>query len=113
MDKTILSDHNIITIEINLTSTKQTDKCVSEISEKLDFNKLNYFSESVHWQNLKQDLSEVDWVHQMEICDPVAEYEIIITTCLELSRKHVPLRNKHSKLNIPRNWKILMRKRNN
>lgn len=113
VDKTILSDHNIITIETNLTSTKQTDIRVSKLSEKLDFNKLNYFSESVHWENLKQDLSEVDWVHRMDNCDPVAQYETIITTCLDLSRKHVPLRNKRSKLNIPRDRKILMRKRNN
>lgn len=113
VNKTILSDHIIITIETNLTSTKQTDIRVSKLSEKLDFNKLNHFNESVHLQNMKQDLSEVDWGHQMENCDPGAQYEAIITTCLKLSSKHAPLTNKRSKLNIPRDRKILMRERNN
>ena len=65
---------------------------------------------------MKRDLGETDWELLMKDCDPEAQYDILMTICLEISEKYVPLRRPSKKIpsyigNIPRDRKILMRKR--
>ena len=113
--KTMFSDHNIITLTTNVPTNTQT-KIPSEAQELPNFGQLNFFNESICWENLRRDLCETNWDILMKDCDPEAQYNTLMTKCLEISRKYVPLRRLSKKTpthhgNIPRDRKILMRKR--
>lgn len=83
----------------------------------LNFCQLNFLSESVCWASLEKDFGEVNWELLMKDCDPEARYDRLITICLGLSEKKVPLRRSTNKTvpykgNIPRDRKVLRRKKN-
>ena len=115
VNSTNFSDHNIITLTTNLPTNVQTwIPCAAQ--QAPNFSRLNFLSESVCWESLKRDLGETDWELLMKDCDPEAQYDILMTICLEISEKYVPLRRPSKKIpsyigNIPRDRKILMRKR--
>ncbi len=115
VNQTNFSDHNIIALTTNLLTNMQTKiPCASQ--QTPNFSRLNFLSESVCWESLKRDLGEVNWEIIMKDCDPEAQYNILMTKCLTISEKYVPLRRPSKKTppykgNIPRNRKVLMRKR--
>ena len=111
VDTTNLSDHNMITITTNIIdSTPQC--CVNEDQHTaLSFNHLNFFSESVCWEKLKRDFNQIDWHHEMRDADPEDQYKKFLQKCRVVSEKYVPLRRAATKKNIPRDRKVLMRKR--
>ena len=117
VNKSNLSDHNIITLTTNLPSNTQTQNNTSATQLPLNFSQLNFFSESVCWESLQKALDEIDWDLIMD-CDPETQYNRLLMKCLEISEKYVPLRMLSKKThphknNIPRDRKILMRKRTN
>lgn len=115
VNRTNLSDHSIITLTTNLSTNMQT-RSTSETHQALNFSHLNFLSESVCWEGMKRDLSEIKWNSLMKDLDTESQYDVLVTKCLETSKKHVPLRRPSKKTlsnksNIPRDRKILMRKR--
>lgn len=89
MNKTNLSDHNIITVTTNLpTNTHLRLSSEVEQAPNFNFNQLNFLSESVCWDSIKKDLGELNWDLLMRDCDPEAQYDTIINTCLKISMYH-------------------------
>ena len=111
VEKTVLSDHNIINIKTTMNKSGHNNVSSLAPHTELNFNQLNFFSESVSWEDIKTDLGEVDWCSLMKHSDPEHHYETLVSTCLQISRKHVPPRRTAKKSSIPRDRKILMRKR--
>lgn len=107
--ETNLSDHNIIMVTTKIPFKKKTTLS-SPVNGTLNFNQLNFLSESTNWESLKQDLRVVDW-SVMANDDPSKQYQMITNMCLKISLKHVPFRKPPRKLNIPKDRKLLMRKR--
>ncbi|KAG0710817.1 hypothetical protein GWK47_022002 [Chionoecetes opilio] len=112
---TDLSDHNIITLTTSV-STNMQPRIPSAAQQAPNFSRMNFHSESVCWESLRRDLGEVKWDSLMKDCDPEVKYDILTTKCLEISEKYVPLRRSSNKTppykgNIPRDRKVLMRKR--
>ena len=112
VDKTSLSDHDIITLTTNLPTNMRT-RSASEVHETPNFSQLNFLSESVCWESLKKELDETNWDLLMKDCDTEAQYDLLMTKCLEISEKYVPLRMPSTKAspnkgNRPRGRKLLM-----
>lgn len=109
VEKTILSDHNIITLTTNI----RTDSHLGNKGQQTapTFNQFNFFNDSIKWEDVKRDLGTVDWHQLMEYPAPESQYRQLLLKCLEISEKHIPYKRPANKKGIPRDRKILMRKR--
>ncbi|KAK4315377.1 hypothetical protein Pmani_013296 [Petrolisthes manimaculis] len=65
----------------------------------------------VDWFSIKNELRETDWQGEFEGSSVDEKYNTIISTTLKIARKHVPPRKACYKATIPRERKIIMRKR--
>ncbi|KAG0721802.1 hypothetical protein GWK47_045713 [Chionoecetes opilio] len=111
VDPTNLSDHNIVTLTTTMTDKKHHRDFSPAQHTAVIFNHLNFFSESICWDNLKRNLNQVDWQLEMSNSDPEVQYNKFLSKCHEVCEKHVPIRKTASKKSIPRDRKVLMRKR--
>lgn len=110
---THLSDHNIVTLTTNLLSKPFHNDNRKATLTTVGFNDLNYFSDTICWENIKRDLDQVNWEQELKDVSPEVQYKKIILKCKKISEAHVP-KKKILALqpnNIPRDRKVLMRKR--
>lgn len=87
VNKTNLSEHNILTVTTDVSKQNEASK------RNLDFDQFNFFSDSVCWESLKQDLSDVDWAQQMKDFDPVDQYNTFMKMFAK-SEKPCPTKEK-------------------
>lgn len=118
VNKTNLSDHNLITLTTSLSTDMQTrtDMEAGTSQHEPYFDQLNFHCQSICWESIKRDLADVNWESLMNNSDPEVQHHTLMRKCLEITQKYVPQRrvsNKGplSKGNIPRDRKLLMRKR--
>ena len=114
---TIYSDHKIIECATKskteepepttLRSPKEEDGPLAE------FDSLNFLSDDANWEEMINDLSSVRWREELESLTPSEMFTRITEICLEVSRKHVPIRTSltRKRSRIPRTRRILMRRR--
>ena len=86
--------------------------------QEVSFYDLNFFSDDTDWNSLKQDLSAVNWNKLFLKSDPCDMMDTFLSTCLDISKEHVPLKHPSDKSSkkgskIPRHRKRLMRNRRN
>lgn len=112
IEKNILSDHNLIRITSNIWET-ETHKASGETigNTTTDFGDLNFFSARTDWTNIARELGEIDWHMEMENIHVEEQYDFLINRTLQIATKHTPLRRLRNSPSIPRDRKILMRKR--
>ena len=109
---THLSDHNIVTITTNLFSKPHPSARQKATLTTVGFNEFNYHSETICWNDLRKDLDKVDWEKELNDLNPEIQYMTILQKCRKVSEAYVPLkRPPPQSKNIPRDRKILMRKR--
>jgi hypothetical protein len=115
VNKTILSDHNLIDITSNIRRRKTiSHRIPNQINTTAtDFGDLNFFSTATDWTNIARELEAVDWRAQMEGASVDEKYSLIMNTALQIAIKHTPLRKAYRTPSIPRDRKVLMRKRCN
>ena len=105
-----LSDHNVVNVSVNI-DTMQQPEYTNENDSVLA--KLNFLSDRTAWDSLREDLGAIQWAEilQDKSC---SEMQIQIQRILEETcPRHVPVRRPPPKAsNIPRDRKIIMRKRN-
>ena len=111
VEKTNLSDHKVVNLQTNITKDEHLNKKSPHWKQNSVLINFNFFTESVSWKKMKSDLGEVDWYQLMQDSDPETQYNLILTRCLQISCRHVPPRRIVNKQCIPRDRKILMRKR--
>lgn len=108
VNKTNLSDHNMIILDTNITlEANNRTLCIQRLS---GFSSLNFRSNSVSWLDVKAALSRVCW-GQMVNYQPKDQYNFLIGKCLEVSKKYVLEKRAPPKNDIPRDRKILMRRK--
>ena len=116
---TVLSDHFLIECktcfkEHYSPGPKPKTDAVDKDKETT-FYDLNFFSEDVSWDALKHELSQTNWRQLFHKCSPSEMMEAFLSLCLDISKKHVPLKRPTSTTNrsktIPRHRTKLMRAR--
>ena len=78
------------------------------------FDKLNFFSEDVKWNDLIEELNAINWLHTFNDLHPDVMLSELMQQLLDVCNKHVPVKKavrKTSLTKIPRERRILMRKR--
>ena len=103
------TDHYFIEISTNLQSSTPT---ITKNTDQRPFHNLNFHSEGIDWQAIKQELSKVNWEHELEHLDPDNIVDAILKISLEVSQKFVPERKSRIvKHKIPRDRRLLMKRR--
>ncbi|KAK3861456.1 hypothetical protein Pcinc_032580 [Petrolisthes cinctipes] len=111
-EKNIFSDHNLIVVNTAYKKNK-SEMVERNATGSSPFTEFNFFSEKIEWEKLQQSISEVDWEQTMLNEDPNTMLCTLLDKLLQICRLHIPTRRrrKDNRSNIPRNRKILMRKR--
>ena len=119
---TSLSDHKIIECKVRYVQREgpksENSNKKQQPEEEVSFYDLNFFSDDTAWNRLKQDLSAVNWYRLFLKSDPCGMMDTFLSTCLNISKLHVPLKHPNDKSRkkgsrIPRHRKILLRNRRN
>ena len=109
VEDTEMSDHKIITVEARIGLASGTKNKNFRWREKM--GTLNFMSEKVDWLKLKHELSEIDWTNEMNNRDVDEMYDAMYNKIYNTSCNYVPQRKSSIKKKVPRDRKILMRKR--
>ena len=110
---TSVSDHYIIECKTRIQgSVDDEDQTRPERISPLD--NLNFFSNDIQWDVIMNEFNDVDWKTLLLDQSPENQLAIIMGIICEVCEKHIPQRkslNKSGKPKIPRDRRILMRKR--
>ena len=113
------SDHYRIDFSARYNSScedmEQESQPIEE-DEAADFNKLNFFDESIDWESLEDELQNYNWNSEFGGMDVAGMMDRFTSVCLSITQKYVPLRRSHThstakRRKIPRHRRILMRSR--
>ena len=113
-----ITDHKLVRVSTLFNCTQTNPVRGSNTSnnhfEYDDFCKLNFFDDSVSWNDIISELTLIDWgklFHNMNINEMYSSFKDI---CAEICIKYVPLKRsciKTKKHNITRVRRVLIRKR--
>ena len=117
--KTTMSDHLIIEVKSSYQSAQPTEPATQPEkdpphSAASKFEKLNFFSDEVNWNDLEKNLQEVPWETELSNLPPIKMFEKFIDICATSSQKFCPEKKSAksgSKNKIPRYRRNLMRRR--
>ena len=113
---TLLSTSHHALIEI-ATTYKTNIKTAEEKRDKphSPFDALNFMDDNIDWESINNNLKEYVWSDKLEGLSPEEEFDHLLDICLKISQKYTPARkglaNKDTTSHIPKERKILMRKR--
>ena len=113
---TALSDHYIVDVTSHLSLTKTDNRNRNSKNLNSAFDQFNFYSNKIDWEIINEDFKNTDW-HSILTpldSDPDTQYETFINKCINIiSSNDVPPKifKNHSKKLIPRDRRILMRKR--
>ena len=105
------SDHHIVEAKTQFKATSPADEDKPDFISLLD--KHNFFSNDIQWNQLSEELENINWTGQLSNKSPEETYCTILHHIHELTTKFVPLKQsqKQSFAKIPRDRRILMKKR--
>lgn len=110
-----ISDHHIVTCKTLYCNPqiKRTTHSESD-TEPYNFDRFNFFSDSVEWEKINYELSSYSWDEDFSICTHTEMVNKLIEVCYNIACKYVPhkksKRNGH-KAKIPKDRNALMRRR--
>ena len=110
---TIHSDHLIVDVITHLTFTK-TKKIDAQKNLNNKFDNYNFYSDKINWENINKNFDETNWLDILKPfeSDPEKQYDVFLNVCIDvLVANNVPSRKPKKKQTIPRDRRILMRKR--
>jgi len=109
-----ISDHKLVLTNTNISFENSNDYQVpkkrDEYTER-SFRTLNFFSKSVKWSEIKVDLKAINWHEKFQNKSTDAIFSLFTNIIRDICIKSVPKRTPSKTSNIPRDRKILMRKR--
>ena len=104
-----ISSHSVVLVQSLLTSPGTTINCNPRDLTK--FDEVNLRSEKTDWDTIRNTLAAVDWHHQFENLSTTQMIDSLTDLCAETAIGHAPKRRQKVKTRIPRDRRILMRKR--
>ena len=102
-----LSDHRLIYVE----TAFERDKESSTRSESTGLGVLNFFDSKVKWEQLENELSLTDWNAQLRGKTADDTYEEFVKVLQVTCPRHIPKKRCRKRKSIPRDRKLLMRRK--
>ncbi|KAK3881146.1 hypothetical protein Pcinc_014394 [Petrolisthes cinctipes] len=108
-EDTTMSDHKLLIVETTLEYRPMIEINGSGCSS---FSTMNFFSENMDWTSMNNAITIVNWNQELKDMTTIEMYDFIIEKLLFICSRFVPERKVHRRIsNIPRDRKILVRKR--
>lgn len=113
ISETEISDHNLITTELNITNNDEDDPhCEIDVESCSKLEKFAFWSKKCNWENVTKSLSTIEWkLHLTESSDINSDLDFLYENCHKSCEGNIPEKKKHNKENIPYDRKVLLRKR--
>ena len=112
--ETAISDHFIVEVSTYFKSHFVRSQKKKRIFYNR-FESLNLFDENVNWDNIKDDLNQINWEHEYNLITTRAhKIDKFTKICEDIAVKHAPERTSKrfpGKSKIPRDRRVLMRRR--
>ena len=111
VDDTVISDHRLLQVK---TCFSEMNKATSKGHEPQGLASLNFFHKNVNWEQLNDELLKTSWVAEFENKDVTGMLDAFLEVMMVLCSRFVPKKgNCKRKSHIPKDRRILMRKRAN
>ena len=111
VDDTVVSDHRLLQVR---TRFSEATVPKSECPELQGLASLNFYHKKINWEQLNGELLKVNWSLKFHNKNASEILDIFLELLLEVCSRFVPKKGERKrKSNIPRDRKILMRKRSN
>ncbi|KAK3893702.1 hypothetical protein Pcinc_002492, partial [Petrolisthes cinctipes] len=108
-EETTMSDHKLLIVETTLEYRPMIEINGSGCSS---FSTMNFFSENMDWTSMNNAITIVNWNQELKDMTTIEMYDFIIEKLLFICSRFVPAKKVHRRIsNIPRDRKILMKKR--
>ena len=104
-----MSDHRLIVVKADLGLVRNSQVDRVRIRDALGAR--NFMSDKTDWTQIKLELRSINWSELTTGKTPDDIYEVIYGILVEISAKYVPERRSVRRKEIPRDRRILMRKR--
>ena len=56
------------------------------------YNSLNFFSDEIEWNILKHELSQINWIEELDSDDPNEILKNLNQICYDICKRHIPVR---------------------
>ncbi|XP_076069761.1 uncharacterized protein LOC143041638 [Oratosquilla oratoria] len=107
---TILSEHKYILVETTCVDQQKDHERRAAQEEHL--GNLNFYNKNINWGQIRAEIKTINWEAHLQKEDVDDILREIVVRCREICSKHIPKKTKNKKRSIiPRDRKILMRKR--
>ena len=109
VEDTVMSDHRVAIIRTSLEATSETRKTW----EKDSLASLDFRHKNTDWNAIREATMKTDWPNIFINKTSDDKYNAFYNKMLDICKQYTPVRRQYTKGNIPRDRRILMRKRTN
>ena len=110
VEDTIMSDHRLVFLETTLGFSLSAH---NHRRTGGGFEALNFFHENTQWDEIVRELNEVNWRELLGEVDVEQMHDVTLDCVLSICTRHTPRKRvPQASRKIPRDRRILMRKRN-
>lgn len=110
IEDTPMSDHRLLLMDTTL-ETLPVPHTTRQDKGNTSFSSLNFFSKDIDWQTVKNKLTEINWLRLFSEQTVDQMLSTITSNLQKICTDHIPKRKCPRAKSIPRDRKILMRKR--
>ena len=108
VENTILTDHRIMILKTNVP---EPNRISFKQRRQMSMRQLNFYHKKVDWPKLNEKFLKVDWESEFLGLTPDETYEVFINTLFKICAGCIPVKNPKAERGIPRDRKIIMRRR--
>ena len=116
---TALTDHRLLTVKAAINSTMRKENRTLRMGSactSMTLSNLNFYCDTIDWDSVKTDLQLIDWNQALGVGNSGDMLVTLQEKCKEICEKHLPQKthtNNRNRSHIPRDRRILMRRRRN
>ena len=111
VDDTVVSDHRLLQVRTRFSEAAGPK---SECHEMQGLASLNFYHKTINWEQINDELFNVNWTLKFQNKNASEILDALLETLLQVCSRFVPKKGERKrKSNIPKDRKILMRKRSN
>ena len=106
---TSLSDHRLIEIVVQPEETHGEQSNCPAV-DKNELAGLNFYNESVNWDQINTDLQNIDWQTSYQLLPVDEMYSMFCSELTKVCKTHIPQKKTRNKSHIPHDRRVLFKK---
>merc|ERR1712002_1162261 len=107
--KSTLSDHDRIEVTTNIKTKNEEEIIENKNENDKGMKKLNYNSDNVEWDKIRNELKEIQWNEIFKDKDTETCLNILLEIIIKLCKKYIPEKKSRNKNTIPKRRRIFQK----